>query len=56
MIVYGGFRSNTLTVNPRVGNGVIFFSGGRRTVADPGPGHLIESGRRGRRLSLSHRT
>jgi len=41
VIVYGGSRSNTLTVNPRVGNGVIFFSGGRRTVATGGAGNDI---------------
>ena len=47
VIVYGGAGSNTLTIAPRIGNGVIFFSGGTRTVATGGAGNDILVGGNG---------
>jgi fibronectin-binding autotransporter adhesin len=47
VIVYGGAGNNTLTIAPRVRNGVIFFSGGKRTVATGGAGNDILVGGNG---------
>lgn len=41
VIIYGGAGSNTLTVNPRIGTGVIFFGGAGRNVATGGSGNDI---------------